>query len=496
MAEDPLFAVLPYLKSSSPVIVRGIRFIPSSAIQSEASIPESAKYSLQDLTSMFRLPGNEPIPGMICAYLAPNQSPSFPQVVLRRLNEARTLITYLYSSPHFPGSDPFLGYEHGDLYVFRSSGVSPHLVFPRPPDISSQPMGIDGYEGYKNFHDIFWVTTSSTIWPPLPHFVLNLSQDLYHDIELQQHAQYYSPFVDLITSREPLDDRTETRTLTAMAWYNRSASSYFGEEFAIVSLAVAFETLFDLEEGPNLSSRFLDAVRLLIGKYSRLDSWVHQFYTARSRILHKGHWPHLGFYPTNPEAVKAILKGEQRSEFYRSLTAYGRRIFRLCVAGILTSSMAAADTDLEGLLHNNQERLERICEILSDHTKLATERLRLINPLIRALHEFWLESERTTKILSVIAAGRLTASTFLEALPSPPDHVGVTLQAVLDTGGVSEHEALQRFRAANEAVSQWLPTIRPSLGLPLSATHTLASYLQFASMPGFLLRTSWPTSAG
>ena len=95
-----------------------------------------------------------------------------------------------------------------------------------------------------------------------------------------------------------------------------------------MDLAIALESMLGLRSGDGVTERFTDAVLTLLGQVPRLDSWLKQFYTARSKAVHEG-MPHdTVFYATNSEDMKK-KQGREVAIAHRSLLAYGRHIFRL-----------------------------------------------------------------------------------------------------------------------------------------------------------------------
>jgi hypothetical protein len=498
MESSELYAVLPYLKSSGIVSVRGIRFYPSSRISEYGDLSESAKRNLSALTSMFFMSNEVSVEAMLVAALDSESGTLQDVENFRRLREARTLVSYLYTSPQGPTVDPFLTHEHADMFVFRPAKISRFLPGVDDADAYGRAKHpgsgkLDGYRGLKNFHTHLWAVEGSRIYPSLPAFWLNISQDLYRDLAMISSRAYYSPIVKLMQTEVPFDGALENRVFRAMHWYNLSASRYFGEDVAIIALAVGFESLFDLEQGPDVTRRFLESVRLLVGRIPRLDSWIDQFYTARSKILHTGYWPHLGFYATGEEVFKAILKGKHEERFYRTLSSYGRRIFRLCLDGILTSVVAAAESGLRSLFEHNQDRLNSICEKLSDVGVGAEKRMASVAQEVLDLHEYWFESEDLTENRSVIGAGRLMARALLDLESDAPDPVKQALQAIVDISDESEYDQLRLFVSLDTALEEWRgPAPSPQSELDLDVWQVMQLYADFASMPGFLLRTEWP----
>jgi len=87
----------------------------------------------------------------------------------------------------------------------------------------------------------------------------------------------------------------EDRIFVALKWYNRSNSINVSDETALLHLAIAFESLLSLEQAPQITQRFKESVRLLVGPVPKLESWADQFYDARSRIVHEGSGTDLVF---------------------------------------------------------------------------------------------------------------------------------------------------------------------------------------------------------
>src|SRR5256884_7463524 len=80
-----------------------------------------------------------------------------------------------------------------------------------------------------------------------------------------------------------------------LEWHNRSTAEEVDERVALLNLAIAFESLLNLESD-KVTGRFRETIMTLLGSSPRLDSWVDQFYNARSAVAHKGKTHHLMFY--------------------------------------------------------------------------------------------------------------------------------------------------------------------------------------------------------
>ena len=73
-----------------------------------------------------------------------------------------------------------------------------------------------------------------------------------------------------------------SRLLTSLNWYNRTLLSDIDDDITLVNLSIAFECLLGLEQGNKVTERFKETVNVLLGGFPRLDSWLSQFYHARS----------------------------------------------------------------------------------------------------------------------------------------------------------------------------------------------------------------------
>ena len=92
MSITELFAVLPYLKTSGPVDVRGIRFRSSKDLD---GLPDQTKEHLSSLFSLFFLRINHRISEMVYARLDFTAGAEGFDDALMRLRQAHALIGYL-----------------------------------------------------------------------------------------------------------------------------------------------------------------------------------------------------------------------------------------------------------------------------------------------------------------------------------------------------------------------------------------------------------------
>lgn len=150
---------------------------------------------------------------------------------------------------------------------------------------------------------------------------------------------------------------------------------------------------------------------------------------------------------------------------YQSLLSYGRQIFRLCVAVILTGADLAERAGLEDKLITNQERFERICEILSAPSPNAAEKLAQVVSLVRALDRFRFVSETGLRIESMLGAARLSASALLASDLSLDVELRERLGRLASSRRTADHyDELDAVRGVHELVGSLDKTPQASEG--------------------------------
>lgn len=477
-------------------MIRGITFWPSQDLEKNQEIDEDCKARLRLLFPMFFQINDIRIPEMTYTCVHVEVNPGKTSDTLSRLREACILIGFIYLKPFFPSGSPYFLREHADLYLFHETRISKFLLgqtdelIPQPERYDPQKYEVAGYEGLLNWHSYFWVAAGSKIYPSLPYIGLNESQDIYRDLKPIEYRPQIISLQYLINGEEEADKKTMLRIFTALEWYNNGCSGQISEEVALVHLATAFECLLSLPQGPDLTQRFKEAVILLLGRVPRLDSWIDQFYIARSKVLHEGYWPHMAFYPVDSGAYKDILKGKQEGVVYRSLVAYGRRIFRICLETIFLGALAAEKSGLASSFVHNQERLETICHLLSVKDIEPIERLRQVSKHILDLDEFWIESEDITTVKTVIGTGVLLIKVLFESKPQLPNDVEHALQSICNMkSGLSEYDQLALYKYADALLSNWKGEgINHGKLSPNDPIDILRRYIKYATMPGFFLQ--------
>lgn len=465
------FAILPYLRTSGPAYVRGIEFRNSGDLQ---ALPDEGRRHLKTIFEMFFVRDNLRVTEMTYAYLESPDDEQMRRQMHRRLREAHTLIGYMYGE-RIISEMPRPNSELANMYW-----IWPDIVKTIPPgwgldrleNLTEESLAentsapgdgsVHGYFGVLNFNWTFEVVPGSRLYPPVPDlFGPGRPQDLARDLETFSLDYTHWAWESLIEGQDIRLPELENRVFTALEWYNRSNEQEISEDSAIVYLAIAFESLLQLEQGEALSQRFKETVMTLLGALPRLDSWLDQFYTARSKIVHEGSWPHLTYYAVERKHLRDIQRGKKTGREYKTLVSHGRTVFQLCLNSILSGALLAHRVDLPSQLVHPQERIERLCTLLSRTEATPTQRLLSIYEEVLSLfitYGTWEHVE--PKALQ--AAGRLVIQTYLEIEPELPDRVKSLMEAAVEEDtSVASDDRLQRLRQLALSIREWrgeLPT--------------------------------------
>lgn len=472
MGITELFAVLPYLKTSEPVDVRGILFRGSGDLE---GLPDRTKEHLTTLFSLFYLSAGRRIREMVYARLDFSSGAEVFDDVLTRLRQAHALIGYLYSSPQSRTEKPVLDLEHSSMYLFNVTSVSNLLL--RPDDGVEEADGethlsfeeqygwVEGYAGLRDWRSRLWVSKDSRIFPAHPNFSLNLSQDLAQDFGTLSRLKHYWALQEIIGGTGKDANPLEERLFTAIEWHNRSYAADVAEDVELIYLAIAFECLLNLDQGSSLSDRFKETVITLLGPVPRLDSWLEQFYKARSGIVHEGHWPHLKFFTVEKDdRLGKIYKGKESGVIYRSLVSYGRRVFRACLTAILSGAQFAHQTQLSSLFVHNQERLERMCAKLDRAGTPPAERIRFARRDVLDLNNSWFEGEHLVKGETVLGAAKRLAQAYLDTSPAIPEEALALLRGAAKPEPGSTYDQFERYMDFHRLIRDWRGNV-PRVGL-------------------------------
>jgi hypothetical protein len=352
--------------------------------------PEQAK-AVSEITRMLFVQGDLRVKSASYAIL-PLLDLDNPSAAMDQLAYIRAVIAYIYSAPHEVFDNVFLAPEEVSLALFTPGPVSVFLVRPKHHTESvatligpspNERHEVPGYKGLYNFRHSFWVEPGSRLYGPKPHITLNISQDLQIDLEQRFHGR---PDYDLLLQllNKPLTPATQ-RIYSALHWYNAGNEESIDRDRALLNLAVAFETLLRLPvrlPDSSKTERLTDAITLLLGRTERLDQWAKQFYDARSRVAHEGLIQDPYFY------VPTHLKPKQSVGLFGSLMLYGRHIFQLCLGTLLVGIDLADRADLQEKFISNNERYEKICDLLKSETGTPAEKLVALEPTLRALQRY------------------------------------------------------------------------------------------------------------
>jgi Apea-like HEPN len=441
---DFAVAIFPFLKTSAPVRIGGHIF--RSTLDTDG-LPAHQATAIRELSQMLFVQGDLRVKSASYAIL-PTLEVHSADLRLTHLAHLRDVVAYLYAAPHDVFENVFLPPEEISLALFTPSRVSLFLTRPEHHTESASPLSgpqpdlshyVPGYNGLYNFRHSFWVEPGSRLYGPKPHMILNISQDLHTDFEHRMAGlPHHHLLLDLL---EKPEIQTSLRIFSALHWFNAANEAGISYSQALLSLAVAFETLLRLPESSK-TDRLVDAISLLLGRTERLDEWAQQFYTARSEVAHEDATRDRYFY------VNGNRK-RQTSDVSGSLMLYGRQIFQLCVGTLLVGIDLAERADLREKFIANNERYQQICQLLERKVVTASARLLSLAPTVRAL-------ERYRFVASGIepgpqlAAVRLAANALVECNQSLPEDVANAVsKCAAGKRADGEFQQLSAIEAAN-----------------------------------------------
>ena len=422
------YIFFPFLKMTGKIVIGKYTF--SSTDDTEGLSIEQAKY-VREISEMIFLQDNLRIKSSSYA-IVPFLDLHIDSADLDYLVYLQAVVAYCYAFPRHEFGDIFLSPEHASMAILTPCQVMESLVC---PDYHVELIGhsselnvvkhgrIAGYAGLYNFQHYFWVAKGSRLYGPQHHLTLNHSQNLSHD--LIRAAKGRADYSLLLKLLDKSFTQLPLRAFAAVRWFNEANKEANNKFSAIVNLSIAFEALFELPRD-NKTNRLIDAVSLLLGRTPRLADWVEQFYAARSEIVHKGHAQQLRF---------VVAKASP----YSSLLSYGRQIFQLCLATLLTGAELAEKLDLEEKLITNQERFQNLCKILSDSTKDSSERISCIIPIITAIKQYRYVQENFLEIKTLINSIKLASKVLLEQKDRLSQDIIEQLEHLLKTQTTKDH---------------------------------------------------------
>lgn len=498
MATEQVFAVFPYLRTTERVAIRGIEFRSSRDL---ADMPDDARKHLTTLCEMFFLQDGVRIVDMTCACVELPEDTERRQMWLRLLDEARLLVGYLYSASNVSGTMLF-HMEDSAIFTFRVGDTACHpgmvptsLVWQdelhpdravrvdskKPPKDMLTP----GYAAMRDGNVHFWVAEGSRIYPELPLVRLNITQSLSSNLKMfLSHAHNWAWERLFFLPYEPTPE-VSARVFVALDWYLRSCRETIGEAEAIVDLAIALESVLALRSGDGLTDRFKDAVMTLLGPVARLDTWLDQFYTARSKAVHEGK-PHQTMFLAT-DCREKRKPSPETAIVHRSLLAYGRQIFRLCATNILSGVANSERVGLAELFFHNKERIDNICKTLNEKDTPSRKRLLNASRYVFGLEEFAGDTmEAGVRMEAVLGGTRLLLQAYKESIPNLlPDELSA-LDAVLAAAQAGPSAQLDRIKECAACLRGRTLDSRSREEAYLN--DIILAFLTYATHPEFTLR--------
>jgi hypothetical protein len=436
-------AVFPFLKTRAPITLGDLTF---RSTDDTIGLDEQDAAHVREIADMLYLQDNLRIASAAYAILpAIDLDRDEVESAVAELERIQAVVGFCYSHPHPTFGKPFFSFEQASLGIFSPELVSIFMVRPDHHVIATGAQEqlkqdewhrVRGYYGRYNFLHPLWVVKNSRLYPPVPHIVLNQSQDLAYDLGSCFQSQRYRLLPELLREKRTL---AEERVLKAVRWFNRANSLHGDEHGAILDLSVAFETLLGLPRDSK-TDRFVDVVSLLLGRVDRLDSWAEQFYEVRSDVAHEGETKRLHFAPQRK-------KGQEDSVLYQPHLVYGRQIFQLCVGAILFGASLADDAGIAEKFVTNEERLRFICKTLDDESLPVSDRFKAIAQTVVLIDNYRFVGERGLLIRTLLGAVQNAARALLvsgQALdPALKNHIEALANSLRSA---DSYEALDALR--------------------------------------------------
>lgn|GEM_PF-1518955 len=425
--ERTTFALFPYLRTSKPVSIGGANF---RSTEDTTGLSVKQAEELTNAVRIFYL--QDDVRVQKCTYAAiPYVDINHPEAFVP-FEKLRHVVAYLYAVPHLPRDEIFLALEHATLFLLSPSRFVESLARPfrRPGSSEDHQEFVDGFEGTCNLRHYIWVVPDSRLYPPIPRLRVGGRQDMAYDFEsiLAESPELWT----LLRALTDEPSELSQRVLAAVRWFNRGCSLNAEDEPALLSLAIAFETLLALPEGESTSERFREAVLTLLGRYPKLDDWLMQFYRARSGIVHSGRARFLRY-------LTGGKKKEGLSQEYLSFLSYGRVVFRLCVSALLFTSARVEAAGLAEKLVTNQQRFEEICRLLNDESVAPIERFAAARARIVAVTDHRWAYETGMRLETLVGVVKAASRALLGSGIELNAEVTKTLRATADAIRSEDH---------------------------------------------------------
>ena len=443
--------VFPFLKTSSPVRLGFLEFRSTDDLD---GLPDDQAESVAEIADMLFALGNQRIESASYAISDRIDLENWnTPASLKACGDIEAVVAYLYASPRHEFNDLFLTPEHTSMVVLTPNRVAGSLVrlqfnvvnVVEPADLEASSAGfVDGYDGVLGLRHHFWVAPGSRIYGTTPHPVLNIYQDLAHDVEHSRARADYRLLFELLVDRDRETDLRD-RVFTAIRWFNRANSEHREEAESFICLAVALETLLRLPQDAK-KSRFVDAITLLLGRVPRLEDWATQFYEARSRAVHEGNVGQVAFIPRSTSSKQA------KETTYQSLLAYGREVFQLCLGTILTGASLSSHADLESKLITNSERFTTVCRTLNDDSLPLAARLERLDSLACEIARYRYVPDTGLDKAAMLGACRTAAKVVIDSGAEIAEGLRDAIGVMANAHSTDNH--LERLEALHTLVSE------------------------------------------
>jgi len=405
------YLFFPYLKTSSDVEINGLTL--SSNKKPSRLETEDLKH-IQKISSIFYLENDYMIDNMVCSVIDISRNNLNKKGIY--LTEIQNLIGYLYSFPDDIQLKTILKKEHVDFYLFIPELIDKFYLMSDINVIKKEPEEnidylekIEGYVCYLNNEYFGEISDQSRIYPPYGNLYLNSSQDLYKDLNNFLSIKNSVSFHFLFRERKNNIAEIEKRIFTSLKWYMKSNSLYITEEEEIIFIAISLESLLRLSDAPNITIRFKETVKTIIGPIPKLDEWLDQFYKARSELVHKGTYSTMMFFPNKKNNRNIRIQNNENDKGYRRLASYGRKIFEICFESIITGYYLSISKRIESLFKTNSERFIELQKKLDEKNNDPIKLLISVNELISEIDKYrFLREDIKNKLLFSVAKKMIT----------------------------------------------------------------------------------------
>jgi hypothetical protein len=454
------FAVFPFLKTSGSVTIGKFTFQSTGTTD---NISTENATCINEIASMLFLQDNLRIKNASFAVI-PYIDLNLQSDIIENLMNIQSFVAYCYASPRHESGDLFLSSEHASMAIFSPGQVSIFLVRPDfhvdavepTSDLVANPYGVvDGYSGLYNFKHNFWVANGSRLYGPKPNLTLNISQDLSRDLNDMTESRNDYRLLNNLLSKP--NTQAYSRFFNALGWFNAANNEANDTASSIVNLSMAFESLLCLPAFKK-TEHFINSITLLLGKIPRLDVLAKQFYEARSQIVHEGHIHQSRFIATDSQK-------SSNGPLYQSLLSYGRRLFQLSLGTLLVGDKLAYIAGLAETLFTNQERFEKICQVLSNESLSPNECLIQIEPLISTIRQYQFVPESSLRLETLISAAHLASNKFLEYNKDISLELFERVKQFSNARSSKNHlEQLESLQSLSNIVSQKALWVKPICG--------------------------------